>query len=98
MFCSGIVTPDKYKSKGSKVNLYYRHHLFSGMPTFGEIIGQIEGFRIQYKIEEHYFQGYTTEVQEDGSEITGIYDNLVTYFVKETCISTIISYNYHFIG
>ncbi|XP_060584930.1 uncharacterized protein LOC132740897 [Ruditapes philippinarum] len=67
-FCSGVFPPETYKSKDSSINLIYRHWDGSTYTyAMGEIKGRVEGFRLHYKISDHSFQRYTTEVKGSDS-------------------------------
>ncbi|XP_060594737.1 uncharacterized protein LOC132749073 [Ruditapes philippinarum] len=86
-FCSGILPPKTYKSKGSEIKLFYRRLDFSGyLNSFGKITERIEGFRIQYKIINHSFQKYTTEIsgsESESSACSGLFRKCYTVISEE---------------
>ncbi|XP_060578363.1 uncharacterized protein LOC132735438 isoform X2 [Ruditapes philippinarum] len=73
-FCSQCLPPEKYKSKSSEIHIYFRV-LHGERLNDGAVMGQNEGFRIQYRLSDHNLQRYTTDVEKYRS--SGMYDYIL---------------------
>ncbi|XP_060576072.1 uncharacterized protein LOC132733446 [Ruditapes philippinarum] len=75
--CSTYQPPQTYKSTGSKIHLHYKPVRDEKISYIGKRVEDIEGFRLQYKISEHSFVKYTTEVKGiDSTDLAGTYFNI----------------------
>jgi hypothetical protein len=57
--------------------LHYKPVRDEKISYIGKRVEDIEGFRLQYKISEHSFEKYTTEVKGiDSTDLAGTYFNI----------------------
>jgi hypothetical protein len=91
--CSTYKPPQTYKSKGSKIHLYYKPVPVrdSKISYIGKREEDIEGYRLQFKISEHSFEKYTTSILPviDSAYLAGTHFNIYCEFKATNIVSTV---------